>query len=55
MSIVMILIGMLLVSMATLIDKAPGDRSNIGNLLNVGMYLTGVGFALYGVFATLFV
>ena len=53
MSIVMIIVGVVLVALATFIDKAPGDRSSIGNLLNVLMYLTGLGFTLIGVFKIL--
>lgn len=49
MSIVMIIVGVALVSLATYIDKAPGDRSSVGSFLNVLMYLTGVGLALLGV------
>jgi hypothetical protein len=44
----MIVVGMALVSLATFIDTAPGNRSNIGNALNVLMYLMGIGVALLG-------
>lgn len=53
MSIVMIIVGVVLVSLATFIDKAPGDRSSVGSILNVAMYLTGVGVALSGIFKML--
>lgn len=53
MSLVMIILGAVLVSLATYIDKAPGDRTSIGSLLNVLMYLSGVGVAMLGFFKML--
>lgn len=48
MSLVMIIIGCALVSLATFIDTAPTRQSRIGNILNVLMYLVGAGVAFAG-------
>lgn len=53
MSLVMIIIGCILVSIATFIDTAPTRRSSVGNTLNVLMYLVGVGVAFAGFFMML--
>lgn len=53
MSIVMIIIGAVLVALATFVDKSPSKLPGIGSLLNVAMYITGVGIALIGLFKIL--